>query len=243
MDDEQISITRRRNIVTESEKEENEFYLYEEFYILSYLRSSIPTICDPVCICLRICILADLTFNSYITIDNKGNIKYLEGIITDPILKEVHNLIKENVYTPKEWIYSLNGESFSYSKIGLHIKNLRFRITKKMEENRIFISKKRNNIFSKRKYSIENNIKRKLCDRVIEYLTVRNTYSLRIEILIGCLSFCSVCGPILNSLPPKICLQAKTYVNEIRKKFKETNLCKNPIEIIVYQLMKTIYKY
>jgi hypothetical protein len=237
-----LSTTRKRIIESSPRKEANEYKLYEELYILSHIRSDIPTLCDPLCLCLRVSLISELAFLGLIGIDeNSKCLKYIDGICGDDILNETHRYIKDNTLDIKGWILALNGESFSYSKTHLHIKNLRKRISKKLEERGdIRLEKKRFRIFD-RKVTVCRETKRKLAEKITGYLLGHDNDN-RVDVMICCMIYCNILNPVLSSLPPASQSIAKGRADTIKKKYLKKNVVVEGGEYIVHSTLRILFK-
>ncbi|EJW05162.1 hypothetical protein EDEG_00743 [Edhazardia aedis USNM 41457] len=239
----ETSLTRRRNIENISQQGSSltsSSKIYEDLFLIACLRSDMPIICDALSMSLRVAALADLAFDNLLDINNDVVI-VKEGVINDPILDEIYNKIRIASFNLRDMLISLNGESFKSKYIKVHVKRLRDKISKKLEEEGKIRYENKKFGLRKGRPKVDENVKIQLSCKIVSYLNSRD-FCLRTEVLIACLIYCNGVKPLLFSVPQNKVAIMRTKLENIRKRYVEAKFINEPPDRIIYGLLKTLFK-
>ncbi|EPR79860.1 hypothetical protein SLOPH_2298 [Spraguea lophii 42_110] len=236
---------RRRDNISSQPNNKNTYnlFLIEELYILCSIRKYQYKICDPLCVSLRVCLLAELAIMGYITMVDGVIVVIDKGLFCgDGEIDRIYNKVlsffrkRDNV---KSWIKYLNGESIkSYN--GYHIKRLRKKIKDSLMVKNMLIS------YESRKFSIKSKIvvKEEVVKRLLEKLMVyldnykNNENDRRSMVLAVCLYY--VTGYyIIGNYDSRFGCKYVEIIKEICKKV-DKEIIRDGEEGLIYQLLKTL---
>lgn len=232
--------TRKRFVDAEILKKENKFTLYEQVYTISTFRQNIPRLGDAVSISLRVAALADLVLIE--AIETRNNKVYTKdtSIIQDNVLDKIYSMIKNTDYDPKELLLALNGESYTKGKYQMHVKHLRSKIEKSLEERGFLRRGKKTYKLFRQKAVLSDYIKEEARKEVMECLEGKND-SIRGEVLVACLSYCNALCELFFSLEPKRVTELKERAKLIEQKYKSPVERSLEPEKTIGKFLKIIY--
>lgn len=209
--------------------------LCEQLVILLKTRREIRFLCNKVSLSLRACIVAELALCHAIEL-RQGKVVGRDQVLSTPLLMDAMNKIHQAKLTPGELMYKLNGERRSGN---MHMRNVRARVYKSLEEKRICKVENRNVVFNK--ITVSNyNVRIEMINRIKEYLVGSGEVNYWAEVLVVCLVFCSAIDSILVCMTEKEAVSANAQIRRIRDKYREGEWDGNGPESIVFPLLKAL---
>lgn len=209
--------------------------LYEQLVILLRTRSEIKFLCNRVSLSLRACIVIELALCGAIGL-KEGRVVGKDNTLNNSLLLEAMSKIYQVQLPPDELMYRLNGEKRGGS---VHMKNVRLRVYKDLEERRICRVENKNLIFNKITMS-DYNIRIELINYIKEYLTCSKEIDYRAEALVVCLTFCSAIDSILICMTEKEAAASSAHISRIKEKYMVKRTYGSRRETIIYSVLNAL---
>lgn len=227
--------TRKRIIDPKKSLDTRKYKIYEEVFIFSCLRDSMPKICDSLSISLRAAILVDLAIEKTICYNN-NKLYFTSYNGNDPLLENITKQIMNTEMTPKELLRTINGENYMSFSFNLHVKKLRQRISKKLEcAGKIRYSSNKYRFF-KGKVTVAPNVKKEIIDNIIDFLENRSDDPHYLAVLV-CIKYCGALSAVFFSLPPPQVSELKKVVSDYESKIRAGTVA---IDKTILEILKAL---
>ncbi|KAM0671492.1 hypothetical protein OCOL_001611 [Ordospora colligata] len=207
-------ISTRRRDHAQSTSDRCSLVLCEQLVILLRTRNEIKFLCNRVSLSLRACIIVDLALRKSIELV-EGKVVGKAQPVGNPLLQEAMGKIYMAQLPPDELMYRLNGEKRGGS---IHMKNVRRRVYKSLEEKRICKVGSKNMIFNKITMC-DYNVRVELINYIKLYLVNGNEDDYKAEALVVCLIFCCALDSILVCMTEKEAIASEVSIKRIREKY------------------------
>lgn len=213
------------------------FKLYEQLVILLRTRSEVRFLCNRVSLSLRACIVAELALCGAIGL-REGKVVGKDCMPSNSLLLEAMNKIYQAQLPPEELMYRLNGEKRGGS---IHMRNVRVRVYKALEERRICRVENKGLIFNRITMD-DYGVRIELINYLKEYLACGREVDLRAEVLTVCLMFCSAMDSILVCMTEKEAAVSVARMRGIREKYGAKGPRVSGTEAIVHSVLGALLR-
>ncbi|KMV65761.1 hypothetical protein M970_070320 [Encephalitozoon cuniculi EcunIII-L] len=226
------SISTRKREHSQHTESKGTLRLYEQLVVLLRTRNEVKFLCNRVSLSLRACIVVELALCGAIGL-KEGRVVGKDNMLSNPLLVEAMNKIYQVQLSPGELMYRLNGEKRGGS---IHMRNVRLRVYKDLEERRICKVENRNLIFNRITMS-DYSIRIELINYIKEYLTCSREIDYRAETLIVCLLFCSAMDSILICMTEKEATTSSAHICRIKERYKAKDAHGSGSEAIISSVL------